>query len=134
MKFENYLQKLLKNEKFKKEYEKNELNRNIAIKVMEIRTKMGITQKELAELIGTKQPSIARLENGESLPSVSFLNKIAIALKIKIGDFFNKSEPYIYTINFSMPINEKKENEITTNSIISYLGSAPNDFKKEILQ
>lgn len=35
-------------------------------------------------MIGTRQPSIARLENGSSLPSISFLNKIATALDAKI--------------------------------------------------
>jgi len=43
-----------------------------------------LTQTQLAEMIGTRQPSIARLENGSSIPSLSFLNKIAMALDAKI--------------------------------------------------
>jgi predicted transcriptional regulator len=35
-------------------------------------------------MVGTRQPSIARLENGSSNPSLSFLNKIAVALNAKI--------------------------------------------------
>ena len=39
---------------------------------------------QLAELVGTRQPSIARLENGTSMPSLSFLERIAKALDARI--------------------------------------------------
>ncbi|MHB8192789.1 MAG: helix-turn-helix domain-containing protein [Bellilinea sp.] len=52
--------------------------------VARLRIQRGFTQTQLAEMIGTRQPSIARLENGSSLPSISFLNKIATALDAKI--------------------------------------------------
>jgi transcriptional regulator with XRE-family HTH domain len=52
--------------------------------VARLRTLRGLTQAQLAEMIGTRQPSIARLENGSSTPSLSFLNKIASALNAKI--------------------------------------------------
>lgn len=40
-----------------------------------------LSQTELAKKIGTQQPSLARAENGEVVPSVEFLYKIAKALK-----------------------------------------------------
>ena len=43
-----------------------------------------LTQAQLAEMVGTRQPSIARLENGTSAPSLSFLSKIAKVLGAKI--------------------------------------------------
>jgi len=52
--------------------------------VARLRILRGLTQTQLAEMIGTRQPSIARLENGSSNPSLSFLNKIAVALNAKI--------------------------------------------------
>ena len=52
--------------------------------VARLRMLRGLTQTQLAEMIGTRQPSIARLENGTSTPSLSFLNKIAAALNAKI--------------------------------------------------
>jgi DNA-binding XRE family transcriptional regulator len=52
--------------------------------VARIRIQRGLTQTQLAEMIGTRQPSIARLENGSSKPSLSFLQKIATALDAKI--------------------------------------------------
>jgi transcriptional regulator with XRE-family HTH domain len=35
-------------------------------------------------MVGTHQPSIARLENGSSIPSLSFLDRIAKALDARI--------------------------------------------------
>ena len=52
--------------------------------VARLRMLRGLTQAQLAEMVGTRQPSIARLENGSSTPSLSFLNKIAEALGAKI--------------------------------------------------
>ena len=52
--------------------------------VARLRILRGLTQAQLAEMVGTRQPSIARLENGSSIPSLSFLNKIAAALNARI--------------------------------------------------
>lgn len=52
--------------------------------VARLRIQRGLTQKQLAEMVGTRQPSIARLENGGSVPSISFLQRIAKALGARI--------------------------------------------------
>ena len=52
--------------------------------IARLRIQRGLTQTQLAEMVGTRQPSIARLENGTSVPSLSFLHKIATALDAKI--------------------------------------------------
>jgi len=52
--------------------------------VARLRIARGLTQEQLAAMVGTKQPSIARLENGNSVPSLSFLRRIADALKATI--------------------------------------------------
>jgi transcriptional regulator with XRE-family HTH domain len=52
--------------------------------VARLRMLRGLTQAQLAEMVGTRQPSIARLENGSSFPSLSFLQKVATALNAKI--------------------------------------------------
>lgn len=52
--------------------------------VARLRILRGLTQAQLAEMVGTRQPSIARLENGTSIPSLSFLNRVATALNAKI--------------------------------------------------
>jgi len=52
--------------------------------IARLRIQRGLTQAQLAELVGTQQPSIARLENGSSIPSLSFLQKIAAVLNARI--------------------------------------------------
>ncbi len=52
--------------------------------IARLRVLRGLTQAQLAEMVGTRQPSIARLENGSSTPSLSFLNRIAEALNAEI--------------------------------------------------
>jgi transcriptional regulator with XRE-family HTH domain len=48
--------------------------------ITRLRIQRGLTQAQLAKMVGTRQPSIARLENGSSVPSLSFLERIAGAL------------------------------------------------------
>jgi predicted transcriptional regulator len=53
----------------------------IAGKVSERRTAIGMSQRELAELVGTTQSAIARLERGGRPPRIDTLLKIAEALE-----------------------------------------------------
>jgi transcriptional regulator with XRE-family HTH domain len=48
--------------------------------LIRLRLAKGLTQEELAKLMNTKQESIARLESGKSLPSLSTVMKAAEAL------------------------------------------------------
>jgi transcriptional regulator with XRE-family HTH domain len=48
--------------------------------VAEQRVARGLSQKELAELCGTSQPAIARLESGAQAPRVDTLRRLANAL------------------------------------------------------
>ena len=52
--------------------------------IARLRIQRGLTQAQLAEMVGTRQPSIARLENGSSIPSLSFLERIAGALDARV--------------------------------------------------
>lgn len=81
MDFETFKQKLFEDRKFKNAYEdKSDLAFEISEMVHEARVKAGLTQARLAKKIGTKQSSIARIESETTLPSLSFLKKIAEAL------------------------------------------------------
>jgi DNA-binding XRE family transcriptional regulator len=52
--------------------------------IARLRIQRGLTQAQLAEMVGTRQPSIARLENGNSITSLSLLRRIAEALDARI--------------------------------------------------
>ncbi|MDJ0798850.1 MAG: helix-turn-helix transcriptional regulator [Calothrix sp. MO_167.B12] len=61
------------------------INAEVAQLIYEARTKAGLTQKQLAELVGTKQPVIARLEDADyEGHSLSMLQKIAHALNQRL--------------------------------------------------
>jgi len=53
----------------------------IAERVAERRVEMGLSQRELAELCGTTQSAIARLERGGRPPRIDTLLRIAEALQ-----------------------------------------------------
>lgn len=55
-----------------------------AYQVVRLRILRGLTQEQLAELVGTRQPGIARLESGASMPTLSFLRKVAAALGARL--------------------------------------------------
>lgn len=54
--------------------------------LIDLRNEGKISQKELARMIGTQQPAIARFESGSMNPSFEFVHRVAVALgkKIKI--------------------------------------------------
>lgn len=74
----------LKNPKFKAEYDKLQPEFALIRAMIEARIKKGVTQKELAQMIGTKQSVISRLESGRANPSVAFLKKLAQALNSRL--------------------------------------------------
>jgi ribosome-binding protein aMBF1 (putative translation factor) len=61
--------------------EDERINAQVARMIYEARTKAGLSQQQLAELVGTKQPVIARLEDADyEGHSLSMLQRIAAAL------------------------------------------------------
>src|SRR5215831_6520842 len=61
--------------------EEETLHAHVARMIYEARTQAGLTQQELARLVGTKQPVIARLEDADyDGHSLSMLQRIATAL------------------------------------------------------
>lgn len=75
---------LLKDKEVAKEYERLKPQYALISQLIEARINRGITQKDLADKIGTKQSAIARLESGNSNPSIAFLEKIASAVGRKL--------------------------------------------------
>jgi ribosome-binding protein aMBF1 (putative translation factor) len=61
------------------------INAHVAQLIYEARTKAGLTQQQLADLIGTKQSAIARLEDADyEGHSLSMLQRIARALNQRL--------------------------------------------------
>jgi DNA-binding XRE family transcriptional regulator len=80
----------MKNEEFAEAYDLERERLQIAHRVKALREQKAMTQAELAQLIGTKQPSIARLEAGNYWPRIDMLEKIARALGAQLDVRFIK--------------------------------------------
>lgn len=75
---------LLSDPEVKKEYDKLAPRYALISALIAARLKKGMTQKDVAERIGTKQSAIARLESGNVNPSLEFLQKIAQVMGYKL--------------------------------------------------
>ena len=86
--WKDYEKKLFKRKDFKKLAIKNEPKYQLVRSLIRARLKKKLSQKELAERVGTKQPVISRLENMESYPTLSLLERISHALETKLHVYF----------------------------------------------
>jgi DNA-binding XRE family transcriptional regulator len=80
----------LKDDEFRAYFEERQMVHEVAIAVKTMRERAGLTQAELAEKIGSSQPSIARIEKGGGYrtPQWETLNKIARALGMRMKVVF----------------------------------------------
>ena len=77
--FEKMKKRLLKNPEFKKLYEDSRPEFEIARMVIRARIERGLTQKQLADKLHTRQSVISRVEGANTTPSLSFLKRLAAA-------------------------------------------------------
>lgn len=80
MRHEEVKEQLLQNPELRHEYDELKVLYDIKREIIRLRIEQGLSQKELADKINTKQSAISRLESGEYNPSLEFLSKVANAL------------------------------------------------------
>jgi len=71
-------------------YDNLEPRYKIIGKIIEKRIQRNLTQRELANKVGIKQSSVARLESGDYNPTIDFLNKVAKGFDCKLTISFEK--------------------------------------------
>jgi ribosome-binding protein aMBF1 (putative translation factor) len=82
--FKQFKSKALKSPAVKAEYEVLAFEYELVKTIIRERVKRGWSQTQLAEAIGSAQPVISRLEQGNGNPSLSTLQKIAKALDLSL--------------------------------------------------
>lgn len=100
MRFNDYIKK----NKDSNVEKNNDWKFDLAMIVTDARLRAGITQKELAERMGTKQPSVARVENVRTIPSIEFLMKLARAVDAELVLPALNFEPAVMQIPQPEPI------------------------------
>ena len=84
---------LLTDEKFRKEYDALQPERDITRAIMNARLSAGLTQAQLSEKSGISQADISRLERGTRNPSVSLLKRLAEAMNATLHIEFVPNVP-----------------------------------------
>jgi DNA-binding XRE family transcriptional regulator len=77
-------EKLVRNEAVNEALVDNEAEYQLVREIIKARTDRNLSQEQLAELIGTKQTNISRLESGRYNPSMKMLRKVASAMGKKL--------------------------------------------------
>ena len=83
--FQSRLKEDIKDPEFKAHYEEEKQALKLAIKITELREKQGLSQQQLAKLMGTSQQAISRIESGEYEGfTLKTLEKIAEATGMRV--------------------------------------------------
>jgi ribosome-binding protein aMBF1 (putative translation factor) len=72
------------NTEYDRLYEEAELAHDLGQMVYDRRTALGLSQTELAEGCGMKQPQISRIEGGGTVPTIPLLRRLARALDAEV--------------------------------------------------
>ena len=84
MDWETHKKILLKDPAFRKALKETELEYQIARNIIKARIEKGLTQQQLAKKLNTKQSVISRVENAKTIPSLSFLKRLAEAFNTSL--------------------------------------------------
>lgn len=84
MKWEDFEKELFKQPGFKEAQEETRLEYEIARALIKARIEKGLTQAEIAKRMKTKQSVISRVENARTIPSLSFLKRLAQVLNASL--------------------------------------------------
>ena len=68
---------------------KEQLQRNIGIRIRNLRIEKGLTQVDLASKINRDQQSIQRLEAGRTNPTYLYLYEVAQGLEISLSELLD---------------------------------------------
>ena len=83
--YKDFEEELLEKPEIRREYEALKPKYDMIRSLIDRRGKLGISQTQLARIIGTKQPAISRLEKGDYNTTLSTFFKVADALDLDIS-------------------------------------------------
>lgn len=111
---------------------KTDMSHQVAKLLIEARLYKGLTQSKLAELAGTKQPSVARLESGVNDPNLGFLQRLVEAMSLTLlppriaeieklnSTFCSNASTYSFNIqpnNYQMSYHSRAVKTITSETV-----------------
>ncbi len=96
------------------------IKKDFGARIKELRNKKGITQYQLAEMVGIDPKHLSHIETGRSFPKADLIEKFALALGVDYIEFF-KIEHFL-------------GREFMIEKINSILKSSTNDDLKKIFK
>ena len=85
-------EKCMKNDKYKESYQQACKKLELLEKMLKARKKSGLTQAEVAAIMGTSTSVVGRLETGGHSPKLDTLERYAAAMGYKVKIDFVKEE------------------------------------------
>ena len=76
---------------------------DLAEQVIALRRQRGLTQAELAERIGTKQPAVARIEAANANVGLDTVRSLAVALDAVVSIAMRPAEAFLYRVPMANP-------------------------------
>ncbi len=84
------------------------IKKDFGQRIKELRNKKGITQYQLAEMVGIDPKHMSHIETGRSFPKADLIEKFANALEIEYPELFNAQHLEDREIIFKKLINYLK--------------------------
>lgn len=81
---EQVLADQMANPEFRAEWERTSIARSLALQVLTYRTEHHLSQKAMADLLGMRQPQVARIEAACHNPEIETLSRVADVVGIEI--------------------------------------------------
>ena len=111
--------------------ETERVNAEVARMIYELRCDAGLSQKELADLLGTTQSVISRLEDDDyDGHSLTMLNRIAKALNQRLTIVMNAKDPEVGTLQYAFRVvlqDIRKYKGLTVNELAKRTGIDHNE-------
>ncbi|GIW04339.1 MAG: hypothetical protein KatS3mg059_0959 [Thermomicrobiales bacterium] len=77
-------EELARDPRLRERWEETALARALAIWLVQQRAARGLSQKDLARMLGVSQPTVARWESGEHVPEIKTLLRLADVLGLQL--------------------------------------------------
>lgn len=82
---EQVREKALRDPRVRREWERTALARAVALELSAYRARHDMTQRQLAEILGWRQPRVAKVESGDHNPTVETLAHLSACLGIQFN-------------------------------------------------
>ena len=101
MKLKSLKDQFFRDREFRKAYAAEDLIHRVAERIQHFRNNQGLTQEELAQRLGTKQPRVARIEGGFENLTLRTLSNLAFELECRAEDLVSRRLLGDYSENWS---------------------------------